>query len=129
MRNKLTSTKTSPHQALKNKSKQYSVSSSNGKFRGAQTEASSRLKALKPDSLSTSMPQPESANMKSHINDTGGSSTQLKQALGPKNNVAQSALSKKGGSLLRRSSVDDANSIDSSDIEEEKLPPFLGNVE
>ena len=67
--------------------------------------------------------------MKSHVNDTGGSSTQLKQALAPKNNVAQSALAKKGGSFLRRSSMDDANSIDSSDIEEEKLPPFLGNVE
>ena len=38
-------------------------------------------------------------------------------------------LPKKGGMLMRHGSIDTNASIDSSDIEEEKLPPFLGNVE
>ena len=31
--------------------------------------------------------------------------------------------------MMRRGSIETANSNESSEIEEEKLPPFLGNVE
>ena len=106
MRNKLTPNKTSSAHQISGY-KKYSLTGN--KYR-AVTETSSRLQQLKPTAVSTNLPPSTTGNK-------------------DKNSTA---LTKKGGlgtSLLRRGSIDTAGSIDSSDIEEEKLPPFLGNVE
>ena len=106
MRNKLTPNKTSTEHFASS----YMKHSISGSKTRAATEASSRLQNLKPASVSTSNIPPSSIANKDKT-----TSSPTKKS-GP------------GTSLLRRGSIDAAESIDSSDIEEEKLPPFLGNV-